>query len=109
LPLFVLQTDVNENSIYVGLGEDHPALLSRALEADAQGMHWVNPSAKMLLKSGEKMQARIRYRQALFDCHIKMTENRQFCIFLTAQRSVTSGQFLAVYYLEELICSATIK
>jgi len=109
LPLFVLQTDVNENSIYVGLGEDHPALLSRALEADAQGMHWVNPSAKMLLKSGEKMQARIRYRQALFDCHIKMTENRQFCIFHTMQRSVTPGQFLVVYYQEELICSATIK
>jgi tRNA U34 2-thiouridine synthase MnmA/TrmU len=30
-------------------------------------------------------------------------------VFRSAQRSVTSGQFLAVYFEEELICSATIK
>lgn len=109
LPLFVLQTDVAENIIYVGLGEDHPALQSKALEADEQGVHWVNPSARNRIEKGEKVQARIRYRQALFDCDLKMTENRQFCIFHTAQRSVTSGQFLAVYHKEELICSATIR
>jgi tRNA-specific 2-thiouridylase len=109
LPLFVLQTDVAENIIYVGLGEDHPALLSKALEADDNGLHWVNPSAKSILENGKKLKARIRYRQSLFDCEIKMTENRQFCIFHTAQRSVTPGQFLAVYYEEELICSATIR
>lgn len=109
LPLFVLQTNVEDNIIFVGLGEDHPALLSKSLEADDQGIHWVNPSAQSLLMSGEKLSGRIRYRQALFDCEIKMTENRQFCIFHTVQRSVTSGQFLAVYFEEELICSATIK
>ena len=109
LPLFVLQTDVSENVIYVGLGEDHPALLSRALEVDHQGIHWVNPSAKSRVHKGEKLKARIRYRQSLFDCELKMTESRQFCIFHTAQRSVTPGQFLAVYCEEELICSATIR
>lgn len=109
LPIFVLQTDVKENIIYVGLGEDHPALLSKALQADDNGIHWVNPMAKTLLSSGKKMKARIRYRQALFDCELNMTESRQFCIFHTAQRSVTPGQFLAVYCEEELICSATIK
>lgn len=109
LPLFVLQTDVAENVIYVGLGEDHPALLSRALEADHQGLHWVNPSARNRAFDDIKLKARIRYRQSLFDCELKMTKNRQFCIFHAAQRSVTSGQFLAVYFEEELICSATIK
>lgn len=109
LPLFVLQTDVSENVIYVGLGEDHPALLSRALEADHQGLHWVNPSAINRLLGDIKLKARIRYRQSLFDCELKMTKNRQFCIFHAAQRSVTPGQFLAVYLEEELICSATIK
>jgi len=109
LPLFVLQTDVQENIIYVGLGEDHPALLSKALEADEQGIHWVNPSALKNVLNGEKLRARIRYRQALFDCELKMTENRQFCIFNAPQRSVTPGQFLAVYFGEELICSATIR
>jgi tRNA-specific 2-thiouridylase len=109
LPLFVLQTDVKENIIYVGLGEDHPALLSRALEADMAGIHWVNPSALKQVLNGEKLKARIRYRQALFDCNLKMTENRQFCTFHIPQRSVTPGQFLAVYLDEELICSATIQ
>lgn len=109
LPLFVLQTDVKENIIYVGLGEDHPALLSKTLEADEQGIHWVNPSALKNVLNGEKLKARIRYRQVLFDCELKMTENRQFCIFTTPQRSVTPGQFLAVYFGEELICSATIR
>ncbi|MFN4914028.1 MAG: tRNA 2-thiouridine(34) synthase MnmA [Sphingomonadales bacterium] len=109
LPLFVLQTDVAENIIYVGLGEDHPALMSKALEADSQGIHWVNPAAKRFLAEGKNLKARIRYRQSLFECEIKMTENGQFCVFRSAQRSVTSGQFLAVYFEEELICSATIK
>jgi tRNA-specific 2-thiouridylase len=109
LPMFVLQTDVNENIVYVGLGEDHPALLSKALEADEQGIHWVNPFAKKLLTGDYHLKARIRYRQPLFDCNLKMTENRQFCIFHTAQRSVAPGQFLAVYFEDELICSATIR
>ena len=108
LPLFVLQTDVVSNTIYVGLGEDHPALLSKALQTDASGLHWVNPAYKFVVNADHKLKARIRYRQALVDCQIKMTESRQFCIFDVAQRSVTSGQFLAVYFGEELICSATI-
>jgi tRNA U34 2-thiouridine synthase MnmA/TrmU len=61
------------------------------------------------MHKGEMLKARIRYRQSLFDCELKMTDSRQFCIFHTAQRSVTPGQFLAVYCEEELICSATIR
>ena len=38
-PLFVLQTDVENNVIYVGQGEDHPALLYRGLTITSEDVH----------------------------------------------------------------------
>lgn len=107
-PLFVLQTDVKENIIYTGKGEDHPGLLQKALKLDEPGLHWVRPDKNKREVTAGKLKARIRYRQALFDCQIFMTENGQFCVFDLAQRSVTPGQFLALYEGDELIASGVI-
>lgn len=107
-PLFVLQTDVKENIIYTGKGEDHPGLLQKALKLDEAGLHWVRPDKNKTEITAGKLKARIRYRQALFDCQIFLTENGQFCVFDLAQRSVTPGQFLALYEGDELIASGVI-
>lgn len=108
-PMFVLQTDVAKNIVYTGLGEDHPGLLNKALQLDENGLHWVRPDLKKMAASGIPLKARIRYRQALFDCHLFFTEIGQFCVFDVAQRSVTPGQFLALYSGEELIASGVIR
>lgn len=107
-PMFVIQTDVKNNIIYTGLGEDHPGLYQKALEIDAPGLHWVRPDLSTLIINSDSLKARIRYRQTLSDCHIKMTEKRHFCLFAQPLRSVASGQFLAVYFNDELIASGVI-
>lgn len=107
-PLFVLQTDVQNNILYVGQGEDHPALSAKALSVDSKGMHWVRPD--MELKNGESKpyKMRIRYRQTLFDGLLVNHAGKYFAVFDKPHKAVTAGQFLAVYEGEELIGSGVI-
>ena len=42
-PLFVISTDVNENIIYVGQGENHPGLYRTSLTVDLKNIHWIRP------------------------------------------------------------------
>lgn len=107
-PMFVIQTDVEKNLIFTGLGEDHPGLYQKSVEISAPGWHWINPFSASLINSDTSLKARIRYRQELQECHINMTENRHFCIFAQPQRSVAAGQFLALYSGEELIGSGVM-
>src|SRR5690606_26153735 len=64
-PLFVLDTDVEENVIYAGQGSSHPGLLKSALYIQEDEIHWVREDLK--LNPNETMEAmvRIRYRQPL--------------------------------------------
>jgi tRNA-specific 2-thiouridylase len=109
LPMFVLQTDVDNNIVFTGLGDKHIGLQMKALELVAPGLHMVRNDLTLLDLCTRKLKARVRYRQPLFDCHLFVTETRHFCVFDLAQSSVTPGQFLAVYDGEELICSGTIQ
>ena len=42
-PLFVLGTNVEENIIFVGQGEDHPGLNRDKMSIPLSECHWVNP------------------------------------------------------------------
>ena len=109
LPLFVIQTSVADNIIYVGQGEDHPGLGYRGLKISKEEAHWVRPSIKELSLKRQNFFCQIRYRQAPFSCQI--TQDSQgdiIVIFSNAQRNVTPGQFLALYDAEELIFSGVI-
>jgi len=46
-PLFVIDTDVNENIIYVGLGKNHPGLYRYGLLVQLDEIHWVRPDLKI--------------------------------------------------------------
>ena len=109
LPLFVIQTSVADNIIYVGQGEDHPGLGYRGLKISKEEAHWVRPSVKELSLKRQNFVCQIRYRQTPFSCQI--TQNTQgdiIVIFSNIQRNVTPGQFLALYDAEELIFSGVI-
>ena len=64
-PLFIIGTNVTTNTIYTGLGSQHPGLFKKALFIEKSEVHWVRED--MALKMGERMEvlARIRYRQEL--------------------------------------------
>ncbi len=109
-PLFVLQTNVHENVIYVGQGENHKALYSAGLVIKSSEAHWVRPSQKSLALGSNQLMCRIRYRQALFGCKLVEAPNGDMQLFFQElQKSVTSGQFAAIYLEDELVFSGVIS
>lgn len=109
-PLFVLQTNVQENVIYVGQGENHIALYSAGLVIKSSEAHWVRPSLKSKILNSKQLLCRIRYRQALFACELVEAENGDMHLYFSElQKSVTSGQFAAVYLEDELVFSGVIS
>lgn len=108
-PLFVIDTDVDDNTIYVGQGKAHPGLFRYALQVAKDYIHWVR--GDFALNQGEtmKVNARIRYRQALQEATLYQTEENLYVSFETPQSAITSGQFVAWYKGEELLGSGVIS
>ena len=63
--LFIIATDVRENVIYVGEGDNHPGLYRRALKIQPDEVHWVNPARRLETGESGRFAVRIRYRQPL--------------------------------------------
>ncbi|MFZ2282338.1 MAG: tRNA 2-thiouridine(34) synthase MnmA [Lutibacter sp.] len=108
-PLFVIDTDVNENVIYVGEGKDHPGLYRNVLFVSNEELHWIRPD--LALKNGENLSvlARIRYRQALDEATLHKVEKGLYVEFKNKQSAITEGQFVAWYINEELLGSGVIS
>jgi len=108
-PLFVIDTDVNENVIYVGLGKNHPGLYKYGLLVKLDEIHWVRPDLK--IKTGESLavMSRIRYRQKLEKATIYLTDSGLYVIFEHLQSAITEGQFVAWYLEDELLGSGVIS
>ncbi|MBU2951476.1 tRNA 2-thiouridine(34) synthase MnmA [Tamlana agarivorans] len=108
-PLFVIDTNVEENVIYTGQGKEHPGLYKKALFVSQEELHWVRED--LALNTGETMevQARIRYRQALEPATLYKVENGMYVSFENFQSAITEGQFVAWYLEDELIGSGVIS
>ena len=108
LPLFVLATDVAENIVYVGQGEDHPGLYRRCVWMMPGEVHWVRPD--LALQPGESLEvsARIRYRQALVPARLTAQASGLALVPTAPFKSVAPGQFAAWYLGDELIGSGII-
>ncbi|WP_245234809.1 tRNA 2-thiouridine(34) synthase MnmA [Tamlana crocina] len=108
-PLFVIDTDVEENIIYTGQGKNHPGLLKKALFVTNEELHWVRED--LALKVGETMQvkARIRYRQPLEEATLHKVESGLYVEFENFQSAITEGQFVAWYIEDELVGSGVIS
>ena len=109
LPLFVLQTDVKKNLIYVGQGEDHRAMFYKGLRIDSQDVHWVIPSYESMSHQGQKYKCQIRYRQTAFECEIFIKNDHSVIVFFSKpQRNVTPGQFVTIFDGDRLFLSGVI-
>lgn len=108
-PLFILDTDVINNIIYVGQGQDHPLLFRKALLVKKEEVHWIRPD--LALNPGESREclARIRYRQGLQKATVICEDEGIYLLFDEAQRAVVPGQFAVWHYDEELIGSGPIN
>ena len=108
-PLFVLQTDVKKNLIYVGMGKDHPGLLRKVLLINAKDEHWVREDLKISDNESIKVMARIRYRQPLQKATLYKFKEGIYILFDKVQLSISKGQFAAWYKDDELIGSGVIS
>ena len=108
-PLFVIDTDIRKNIIYVGEGKSHPGLYRKALKVSKNEIHWIRNDLQ--LSTGEKLEisARIRYRQSLQKAILYQTENDMLVSFENPQSAITSGQFVAWYHKKELLGSGVIS
>ncbi|MDO3694563.1 tRNA 2-thiouridine(34) synthase MnmA [Wenyingzhuangia sp. chi5] len=107
-PLFVIETDVNENVIYTGEGKNHPGLYRKVLFVSNEELHWIRED--LALKTGESMEvlARIRYRQPLEKATLYQVPNGMYVEFENPQSAIQEGQFVAWHLEDELLGSGVI-
>ena len=108
-PLFVIDTDTNTNTIYVGQGTNHAGLYRPGLKVPNADIHWVRKDLK--LKAGQTLtvMSRIRYRQPLEKATLHQKEDGLYIIFENDQRGIAPGQFVAWYIDDELLGSGVIS
>ena len=108
-PLFVIDTDVDENIVYVGQGKEHPGLVRKALKVKVEDIHWVRTDLKIHKGKELKVMARIRYRQPLQDAKLILKKEGLYVVFNKNQKAITSGQFVVWYLENELVGSGVIS
>lgn len=108
-PLFVIETDVNENVIYTGEGKNHKGLYRNVLFVNNVEEHWIREDLQLEPHETMEVQARIRYRQALEKATLYKVENGLFVEFENAQSAIQEGQFVAWYLEDELLGSGVIS
>jgi tRNA-specific 2-thiouridylase len=107
-PLFVIDTDVKSNTIYVGQGKAHPGLYRKGLKVLNKDVHWLREDLKLQNGEAQTYQARIRYRQPLEHVTLYQKEDGLYFIFENAQTAIAEGQFVAWYKEDELLGSGVI-
>lgn len=108
-PLFVIETDVDNNVIYTGQGKDHPGLFRRTLFVTDAELHWVRPDLALGPDESMVVAARIRYRQPLQQATLYKVDGGLYVDFAERQSAITEGQFVAWYLGDELVGSGVIS
>ncbi len=108
-PLFIIATNVETNTIYTGLGSQHPGLFKSALFIEKSEVHWIRRDLSLADGKTMEVMARIRYRQPLQKAILHQFENGMYVAFEEPQSAITEGQFVAWYLVDELVGSGVIS
>jgi tRNA-specific 2-thiouridylase len=106
--VFVIETDIEKNLIYVGEGHTRKGLSRSCLRVAPDEIHWIRPDLAMCPGEIRRYRVRIRYRQPLQDATVIMRGNGLYILFDTPQRGITPGQFAVWYDADEMIGSGVI-
>jgi tRNA-uridine 2-sulfurtransferase len=105
-PYYVVERRPETNEVIVAIGDEDPALYKTQLQATSLTETLLGNFKKF---AGQKLQARIRYRQPLAECSVSLLDKGGLTVaFEHPQRAVAPGQFIAFYVGEELIGSGII-
>jgi tRNA-specific 2-thiouridylase len=92
-PWFVADKRIQDNSLIVVQGGNHPLLYRDSLSA--RNLHWVSDAAP---PSDLHLTAKIRYRQSDQSCRVRRHEAGSWLVaFDQGQRAVTPGQSVVFY------------
>ena len=106
--IFVIETDIPNNIIYVGEGHTHKGLSRSCLRVAPEEIHWIRRDLAMSAGEIRRYSVRIRYRQPLQEATVIMRENGLYILFDTPQRGITPGQFAVWYDGDEMVGSGVI-
>jgi tRNA-specific 2-thiouridylase len=104
----VLSTDVENNIIFVGEGQDHPGLYHNKLFIREDEIHWIRPD--LACRQGLRKSSVFRYatdslyRKGLFSVY-----RRVWLFILICPSEYNPGQFAAWYTGDELTGSGVIS
>jgi tRNA-uridine 2-sulfurtransferase len=104
-PWFVVDKDVESNTVYVERGEVHPALYRDFLTANE--ITWIQKGFD--LKEPMKCKAKVRYRQQDQDCLVTPLDNGEIKVeFEIPQRAITPRQSIVFYHEDQCLGGAMI-
>ena len=95
--IFVIATDVDTNTIYVGEGHSHKGLSRSCIRIASEDIHWIRQDLEMADGDVRRYRIRVRYRQPLQDAWLVKRPSGIFILFDTPQRGISAGQFAAWY------------
>lgn len=101
-PIFIIDLEMDTNTIYVGEGHHHPGLLRKALKIASDEVHWIRRDLQMRPGECRRYLVRIRYRQPLQKAVLFCREDGLYIVFEEHQRGITPGQFAVWYSPEDL-------
>jgi tRNA-uridine 2-sulfurtransferase len=109
--LFVIEIDIKENILYVGMGKNHPGLYKKAFFVKKEDMNWIRKieSSSKEMKIEIPVFCRVRYRQSLQKAVLHKTAYGIYTEFEDFQTSISEGQFATWYIGEELLGSGVIS
>jgi len=108
-PLFVIDTNVEDNVIYTGQGKSHPGLYKRALFITNEELHWIREDLTLQVDETLEVDAKIRYRQPMQKAILHKVDSGLYVEFQEPQSAITEGQFAAWYIKDELVGSGVIS
>lgn len=108
LPLFVIDTDVEKNIVYVGQGTNHPRLFQSSCTIQNNETHWIWHEEALPVGESKTYLVRIRHRQPLQSATLSQKEYELTLSFDQPQRAIMPGQFAAWYDQDRLVGSGPI-
>lgn len=104
-PWYVVDKNLDDNSLVVAQGKNHPLLFKDALVCSQ--IHWISDTPP---KFPLQCTAKIRYRQQDQDCKIHQQDKDNYHVkFYHPQRAVTPGQSIVFYHDEICIGGGIIE
>ncbi len=107
-PIFVIETDIEKNLIYVGEGDEHKGLYRSCIRIELENIHWIREDFRMKVGEIRRYDVRVRYRQPLQDATLIMRKNGLYILFDEPQRGIAPGQFAVWYQDSEMLGSGAI-